>query len=291
MASFTELREAKRVGGRFLCVGLDPQPEKHPTVSVLSYLIKVVEATIDVAGCYKPNLAFFEGLGHNGLWQLAALIAHIKHLDPAMPVIGDGKQGDIGDTNEFYAEAVFSVLGADALTVNPYLGLGKAAEVFLAHEGKMAIVLCRTTNEGAREFQDVLVDVSADPINGRGSVPLYQLVARNVSRDWSQKGSVGLVAAATYPDDIAAIREIAPTIFLLIPGIGKQLGDLENSVRYALGPDGSSDFVLNVSTAVVYAFEKGSFQCDLAEFANAAEAAAEDYDRQIREIVRGLQAA
>ena len=282
MDSFVELRQNKRSEGKFLCVGLDPQPERHPErVSTIQYLYRVVEATIDIAGCFKTNLAFFEAMGWTqGGWQLESLIAQIKHLDPGMPVIADGKRGDIGDTNRFYAEMAYNGLGADALTINPYLGLGKAADVFLSYEGKMAIALCRTTNEGAREFQDAIVDVSADPVNGEDKVPLYQLVARNVSRDWSQKGSEGLVVAATYPDDIEAIRGIAPTTFLLIPGVGKQQGDLEKSVRFALGPELSSDFVINVSTGIAYADPS-----DPKTFHELARTAAQKFDKEIREVM------
>ena len=289
MESFFELREVKRAPGKFLCVGLDPQPEYQPKgVTTIQYLYRVVEATIGIAGCFKPNLAFFEGMGwQQGGWMLESLIAHIKHLDPQMPVIADGKRGDIGDTNRFYAEWIYNRLGADAMTVNPYPGLGKAADVFLSYRGKMTIALCRTTNEGAREFQDRLVNVSDDPVGGRDTVPLYQLVARDVSRDWSQKGSVGLVAAATYPDDIADIRSIARATFLLIPGVGKQKGDLEKSVGFALGPSGECDFVSNVSTNVLYAYQTELFETDPVKFDQAAAAAAEFYDHQIREVVEG----
>ena len=172
------------------------------------------------------------------------------------------------------------------MTVNPYPGLGEAADVFLSYRGKMTIALCRTTNEGAREFQDRLVNVSDDPVGGRDTVPLYQLVARDVSRDWSQKGSVGLVAAATYPDDIADIRSIARATFLLIPGVGKQKGDLEKSVGFALGPSGECDFVSNVSTNVLYAYQTEQFGTSPIRFYEAAAAAAEYYDRQIREALQ-----
>jgi len=283
---------AKVAEGKHLCVGLDPAPEKHPPgVSVLQYLFAVVDATIDIAACYKPNIGFFESRGLQGLSEYMAVVAYIQQLDPDMPIIGDWKRGDIGATNEGYVTAAFVEVGVDALTISPYLGLGAAADVFLRVEGKTAIVLCRTTNPGAKEFQDLMCQVPGEPILGQEMAPLYQIVARNVADEWSKVGSVGLVAGATFPEELQKIREIAPGVFLLIPGIGKQKGDLEASVSFAYNPEADADFVINVSSAVLYAYVSGPFQCDPLEFARAAGAAAEDYDRQIREIVGGLKAA
>ncbi len=279
--SFVEKRATKKAEGKHLCIGLDPNSKRHPKgISVIKYFLKVLEATIDIAGCYKPNFAFFGALGQEGVSQLKTLVTTINRFDPTMPVIGDGKRGDIGSTNAAYSTEAFNQFGVDALTVNPYLGLEDASDVFLRNVGKTIIVLCRTSNKGSGAIQDRLVDVSDDLVNGRNHVPLYQFVARWVSRDWAKLGSVGLVAGATYPAELKEIRRIAPDTFVLIPGVGSQHGDLDQSVVYAAGRRRLSDFVINVSEKITYAGPKPNI------FMQEALEAAKSYDYRIREAIK-----
>jgi orotidine-5'-phosphate decarboxylase len=279
MLSFKEMRERKRQDLKFLCVGLDPVPAKNPEgVETEKFLRRVVEVTIDLAGCFKLNVAFFESLGDRGHEMYHQLIDFILSQDPYMPIIGDAKRGDIGATNEAYSETFYRRMGVGALTLNPYLGLEDAAEVFLRFVGKTGIFLCRTSNKGARAIQDLPVYVGDDPIEeNQDHAPLFLVIARMIEKEWSKIGSVGLVAGATYPDDIAKIRRVAPGAFLLVPGIGKQEGGLQRSVVNAANAEG--DFVINISSGIGYASSDPRF------WILEARKAAGKYDLQIREIV------
>ncbi len=279
MPSFRELRERKKFEGKHLCVGLDPDEEKIPLgISVENFLFGIVNSTIDVAGCFKPNVAFFESMGQTGADLYMKLIHYIGFLDHEMPVIGDAKRMDIGNTNKAYTQAFYQNAGVGALTLNPYLGLEDAADVFLGYKEKTGIFLCRTSNKGARAIQDLPVYVGDDPIDaGQDHSPLFLVVARMVAQEWSQIGEIGLVAGATFPDDIARIRRVAPDAFLLIPAIGKQQGELKTSVLNAASTKG--DFVINVSSGVIYASD------DEVLFAAKAHHAAVSYHEQIQKIL------
>ena len=238
--------------GSLLCVGLDPDPELLPPgVDRATFLRTVIEATADLVCCYKPNAAFFEVDGAAGWEDLRATIAGA----PAdVPMLLDAKRGDVGHTSSFYARAVFDTLGADAVTVSPYLG-GDGVEPFLAYADRHSFVLCRTSNAGARELQDLLVD-------GR---PLYEHVAL-LANGWNTRGNVGLVVGATYPEEAARIRALCSELLILMPGVGAQQGDLEAAVRAARDARGGGVLV-NASRAVLYA-SRG------ADYAQAARAAA-----------------
>lgn len=282
---FKEMVAARAARGRRLCLGLDPDLKRIPPgVSVVDFCQRVVEATSDKVATYKPNSAFFEDRGPEGLEEYATVVGAIRAIDPSIPVIGDWKRGDIGNTNAGYIRAAFERYQLDALTVHPYLGK-ESLQGFLDCEGKGIIVLCRTSNPGAGEFQDLEVNLSDDPILGQTRAPLYQAVARNVAQRWNTNGNCGLVVGATFPEELAAVRRIAPDIFLLIPGVGTQGGDLEASVRHAHNPAVGADFMINVSSAILYAYAKGPFQMDPAQFDQAAAAAAGHFDQQIREAV------
>lgn len=250
MANFMEMIEAQWAQGKHLCVGLDPEPQKVPrwlaghsnAALIYGHMCGVVGATAHVAAAYKPNIAFYESLGWQGLQALEQLIDYIKAEAPGVPVILDAKRGDIGNTNEHYARMAFDNFGADAITIHPYLGW-EANKPFLDRADRGIFVLCRTSNPGAGEFQNL-------PTN-RGMVEsLYQKVAKNVFRQdkWNYNGNCGLVAGATYPDEISQVRAIAPDIPLLIPGIGKQGGDLEASVMTA-----KHRFLINSSSGIIFA--------------------------------------
>ena len=206
-----------------LCLGLDPDPEALPTgfshdlAGVERFAALVLDAAIRCAAAVKPNLAFFEAYGSAGLAALERLRASIPS---DVPVIADAKRGDIGSTTARQAVALFDVLDADAVTVNPYLGAG-AIGPFLERMDRFAYVLCRTSNPGAGELQDLVV--SADPDGAAPSEPLHERVARLVA-GWGPGGTVGLVVGATAPDEMARIRTIAPGLPFLVPGVGAQGG-------------------------------------------------------------------
>ena len=229
-----------------LCVGLDPDPARLPEgVDADAYLRAVIDATADLVCCYKPNAAFFEARGANGLEDLRRLIAEIPG---EIPVLLDAKRGDVGHTASFYARAAFETLGADAVTVTPYLG-GDAVEPFLAYEDRHSFVLCRTSNAGAGEFQDRVL--------AEGGRPLYLEVAARAN-EWNTRGNVGLVVGATYPEEAHAIRELCPELLFLMPGVGAQTGELEAAVRAAVDAGGGG-ILVNASRSVLYADAHGDF--------------------------------
>jgi orotidine-5'-phosphate decarboxylase len=256
---FTDkLLDISRKNRSLLCIGLDPNPELMPAVDVLEFNKAIIDATRDLACAYKPNLAFYEALGTAGL---AILEKTIKYVPGDIPVIGDAKRGDIGNTAKAYARALFLVLGFDAVTVNPYLGFD-SVEPFVSYEDRGVFVLCRTSNKGAVDFQDLNTD-------GR---PLYEAVAHK-AREWNTRGNVGLVVGATYPEELKRVRSICPEMCLLIPGIGAQGGDLASAVNYGVDARGERA-IINVSRQVLYASREE-------DFARAARAVAEKLRKEI----------
>ena len=184
--NFTDkLLDASRKNKSWLCIGLDPDPELMPVVDVLQFNKAIIESTSDLVCAYKPNLAFYEALGTEGL---AILEKMVKQIPGDIPVIGDAKRSDIGNTARAYAKALFSVLGFDAATVNPYLGYD-SVEPFISYEDKEVFILCRTSNKGATDFQNLRSD----------GLPLYEIVARK-AQEWNIHGNIGLVVGATYPE-------------------------------------------------------------------------------------------
>lgn len=258
---------AARRNDSLLCVGLDPDPALMPPgASTVDFLRAVIEATADLVCCYKPNAAFFEREGIAG-WE--ALKAIVDAVPDGVPVIVDAKRGDVGHTSEAYARAVFDALGADAVTANPYLG-GDGLAPFLAYEDRHTFVLCRTSNAGARDFQDLLV---SSPVKGEDGGdpgtdaprPLYEHVAM-LANQWNASGNVGLVVGATYPAEAARIRALCPDLLFLLPGIGAQQGDVVAAVRASLDASGGG-ILINSSRGILYA-SRGS------DFASAARAEA-----------------
>jgi orotidine-5'-phosphate decarboxylase len=240
------LRDAARANDSWLCVGLDPDPALVPEgPSVEEFLLGIVEATQDLVCCYKPNLGFFEALGSAGQHALRALLAAIPG---ELPVLIDAKRGDTPQTMRAYARAIFDDLGADAVTVNPYLG-GDSLEPFFDYADRGVFVLCKTSNPGAGEIQDLVVD---------GTEPLFLRVARRAV-GWDVHGTLGLVVGATYPRDVAAVRHVAPRVPILLPGVGAQAGDLERSVR-AAADDSGTGAIVNASRSILYASARQDWQ-------------------------------
>ena len=258
MKFIDKLLNTSRKNKSWLCIGLDPDPELMPGVDVLQFNKAIIEGTSDLVCAYKPNLAFYEALGTEGL---AILGKTVKCIPGDIPVIGDAKRGDIGNTARAYARALFSVLGFDAATVNPYLGFD-SIEPFINYQDKGVFILCRTSNRGATDFQDLRT-------NG---LPLYEAVARKAN-EWNTYGNIGLVVGATYPEELKKVRSICPEMPLLIPGVGAQGGDLASAVGYGVDARGEKA-IINVSRQILYASKEK-------DFAQAARNMAEKIRNQI----------
>ncbi|HPT49454.1 MAG TPA: orotidine-5'-phosphate decarboxylase [Accumulibacter sp.] len=260
------LRAAWQDRDSLLCVGLDPDPARFPRHlhgrpdAILEFCRGVVDATADLVCCFKPQIAYFAA--HRAEDQLEALIAHIHAKHPAVPVILDAKRGDIGSTAEQYAIEAFERFRADAVTVNPYMGRD-SVEPYLAHAGKGVILLCRTSNPGGSDLQ--FLDV--------GGEKLYERLARLVSSEWNGGGQCALVVGATFPAEIARVRQLTGDMPLLVPGIGAQGGDVDATVRAGCTADGGG-LIVNSSRAILYA-GKGE------DYADAARRAAQSTRRAI----------
>jgi len=262
MSFRNKLAQAAEKNRSLLCVGLDPDPARIPTSKLASYLCAIVDATSDLVCAYKPNLAFYEQLGEPGY---AALRSVLRHIPKNIPVIADAKRGDIAHTAEAYARAIFDELGFDACTVNPYLGRD-SVESFVRYAEKGVLIVCRTSNPGAPDIQDLPV--------GRDATPLYQIVA-GLAREWDTNNNVGLVAGATYPDELAILRGLCPAMPILVPGVGAQEGALERSVRAGIDAT-SAGIIVSASRAVLYASSG-------ADFADAARRKAEELRGEIEQ--------
>ncbi len=246
MVNFAErLARAQQLSGGLLCVGLDPDPDKLPqdlsatSDPLLSFGQRVVDATCDLAAAYKPQIAFYSALGAEA--ALAATIAYIRVKAPHALVILDAKRGDIGNTAVAYAREAFERYAADAVTVNPYMGEDSVLP-FLAHPDRGAILLCRTSNPGARDFQDLAVE----------GVPLYRRVAERAAESWNALGNLMLVVGATYPKEMAELRRAHPQLTFLVPGIGAQGGDLEAILQSGLNAAGRG-LLISASRSIIYA--------------------------------------
>lgn len=259
MAFITKLVNTTRKNNSLLCIGLDPNPDLMPKVDILEFNKAIIDATYDLVCAYKPNLAFYEALGIEGLTILEKTVAHIPN---DIPIIGDAKRGDIGNTAKAYAKALFSIFGFDAATVNPYLGFD-SIEPFISYQDKGVFILCRTSNPSAVDFQDLRCDTGSS---------LYETVAHK-AREWNVYGNIGLVVGATYPEELKKIRSICPEMPLLIPGIGAQGGDLALVVKYGVDAHGQG-VLINVSRQILYASREG-------DFAQAARNTAEKIRNQI----------
>lgn len=243
-----KLLGASRINNSLVCVGLDPDPDLMPKVSVYEFNHAIIDATSDLVCAYKPNLAFYEALGVEGM---EALLKTVEHVPKDISVIADAKRGDIGNTAKAYAKALFETFGFDAATVNPYLGYD-SLEPFLLYSDKGILILCRTSNPGAADFQDLLLQESPT-----SSFPLYELVARK-AQAWNTRGNIGLVVGATYPGQLKRIRQLCPDMPLLIPGIGAQGGDLASAVRHGVDAN-KENAIISSSRSILYASKGDDF--------------------------------
>jgi len=239
------LSRAQQTSGSLVCVGLDPDPAKLPpdlgkeSASLYAFNRRIVDATFDIAAAYKPQIAFYSAVGAED--QLAASIRYIRERAPSALVILDAKRGDIGNTAEAYAREAFDRYGADAVTVNPYMG-EDSVRPFLARKDRGALLLCRTSNAGAKDFQDLSVD----------GLPLYRHVARHAAVHWNQHGNLMLVVGATVPREMAELRAAHPEVPFLVPGIGAQGGDLQATLAAGLDAHGAG-LLISASRSIIYA--------------------------------------
>ncbi|MGI4981986.1 MAG: orotidine-5'-phosphate decarboxylase [Janthinobacterium lividum] len=273
--SFTQsLRDAWQRTGSLLCVGLDPEPGRFPAPlaeraandaqraeAIFDFCREIIDATAPFASAFKPQIAYFAA--HRAENQLERLIGHIHTRHPGLPVVLDAKRGDIGSTAEQYAREAFDRYRADAVTVNPYMGFDSIAP-YLAHAGKGVIVLCRTSNPGGSDLQ--FLDV--------GGRPLYEVVAEKAARDWNASGELSLVVGATFPREIARVREVVGDMPLLIPGVGAQGGDVQATVAAGRAADGAG-MMINSSRAILYAGNGADFAVRAADAARVTRDAIE----------------
>jgi orotidine-5'-phosphate decarboxylase len=267
MTFIDQLRHAERTNGSLLCVGLDPEPSKLPDAlrgdasKMYDFCAAIVDATADLVIAFKPQIAYFAAQGAEA--QLERLMEHMRRTAPGVPIILDAKRGDIGSTAEQYAKEAFERFGADCVTLSPFMGFD-SVQPYLKYHGKGAFLLCRTSNPGGDDLQPQrLSELPGQPL-------LYEHIASLVQGPWNLNGQLGLVVGATYPAEIERVRAVAPTVPLLIPGVGAQGGDAVATVRAgyrAANGETTAPIVVNSSRAVIYASSG-------ADFAQAARAAA-----------------
>jgi orotidine-5'-phosphate decarboxylase len=242
------LKDAQRRNDSMLCVGLDPEPSRFPATlkgdagRIYDFCARIADATADLAIAFKPQIAYFAA--HRAEDQLEQLMEHLRRNIPHVPVILDAKRGDIGSTAEQYAREAFERYGADAVTLSPFMGFD-SVQPYLKYEGKGAFLLCRTSNPGGDDLQSQrLSTVPGEPL-------LYEHVARLAQGPWNLNGQLGLVVGATYPAEIERVRQVAPHVPLLIPGVGAQGGDAVATVKAGWRPD--APIAVNSSRAILYA--------------------------------------
>ena len=262
MTFLEQLQTAERQNGSLLCVGLDPEPAKFPAAyrgdasKIYDFCAAMVEATADLVIAFKPQIAYFAA--HRAEDQLERLIAHMRSTAPHVPIILDAKRGDIGSTAEQYAKEAFERYGADAVTLSPFMGWD-SVQPYLKYHGKGAFLLCRTSNPGGDDFQNQrLRDIPGQPA-------LFEHIAALAQGPWNENGQLGLVVGATYPSEIERVRAVAPTLPLLIPGVGAQGGDAaatvkagwrhaQDAIATTTGP-----VIVNSSRAILYASSGADF--------------------------------
>ncbi|MBI5285678.1 MAG: orotidine-5'-phosphate decarboxylase [Chloroflexi bacterium] len=268
-----KLEAAWERSGSLLCIGLDPDPALLAIDDVAAFNIAVIEATSDLVCAYKPNAAFYEAMGPERGY--AALRRTLAAVPPHVITLADAKRGDVEHTARAYAKAFYDDLGFDAVTVNPYLGRD-SVEPWIEREDRGAFIVCRTSNPGAPDLQDLQVQSAA------GVEPLYETVARR-ALSWERHGNVGLVVGATYPAEMQRLRRLCPDTPFLVPGIGAQEGSLADAVRAGIDARGRG-LLISASRGVTYA-SKG------ADFATAARAAALRLRDEINREREAIEAA
>jgi orotidine-5'-phosphate decarboxylase len=259
MTFLEQLQGAERQNNSLLCVGLDPEPNKFPAgmkgdaSKIYDFCAQIVDATSDLAISFKPQIAYFAA--HRAEDQLEKLMAHMRRNAPHVPVILDAKRGDIGATAEQYAIEAFERYGADAVTLSPFMGFD-SVQPYLKHHGKGAFLLCRTSNPGGDDLQNQrLASVEGQPL-------LYEHIAKLAQGPWNLNGQLGLVVGATYPAEIERVRGLAPTLPLLIPGVGAQGGDAVATIKAGYRQSNGATtgaVIVSSSRAILYASSGDDF--------------------------------
>lgn len=262
-----KLEQAQTSNNSLICVGLDPNNEKIDALGVdlTTWLKDIVDATAEHVCAFKPQIAYFAALKAEA--ELTEIINYIHQNHPQVPVILDAKRGDIGSTAEQYAREVFERYNADAVTVNPYMG-GDTIEPYTSHSDKGVVVLCKTSNAGSGELQNLKLE------NGR---TLFQEVAHKASTHWNKNNNVLLVVGATYPEELAQIRQTVGDMPLLIPGIGAQGGDVQATLNAGLRADGKG-LIISSSRGIIYAGDSKD------NYANAAHQACNDLKELVNQF-------
>ena len=262
---FKSIEEQQKLKKTFLCVGLDPHLDKLPSgfkgkkEAVLPFLKDIVDATVDLSCCYKPQIAYFAAYGLES--SLFEIIDYIHKKYPNVPVILDAKRNDIGTTAEMYAMESFDRYQADAVTVSPYMG-GDTIEPFSRHKEKGVFVLCRTSNEGAKEFQNLST--------GDDGSPLYSFVAERAINHWNEHENIGLVLGATAVGELRKVRERFSSAWFLVPGVGAQGGDLESVIQYGTRAEGGG-LIINSARGILYASSGDDYALKAKEQAQALQ--------------------
>jgi orotidine-5'-phosphate decarboxylase len=270
--SFTQrLRQVQIKQNSLLCIGLDVDIDKIPPHlqsmenPALEFNRQIIDATHDLVCAYKPNLAFYEAMGEGGFTTLRETL---KHIPKSILTIGDGKRSDIGNTAERYVKSLFDNFGFDSVTINPYMGFD-SVEPFLTNPEKGVFILALTSNSGSKDFQRLKV----------GTKPLYEKIVL-IAKKWNMNQNIGLVVGATHPKELLHVRKIVPDMPILIPGIGKQSGNLKSSIRYGCNKQGQLA-IINASRSIIYA-SSGK------DFAEAARTEAKKMVEEMRMYVRQL---
>jgi orotidine-5'-phosphate decarboxylase len=254
MRFLEQLQTAQLQNQSMLCVGLDPEPSRFPGAykgnanKIYDFCAAIVDATADAVIAFKPQIAYFAA--HRAEGQLERLMEHMRRAAPNVPIILDAKRGDIGSTAEQYAIEAFERYGADAVTLSPFMGFD-SVQPYLKYHDKGAFLLCRTSNKGGDDLQNQrFASIEGQPL-------LYEHVAKLAQGPWNLNGQLGLVVGATYPNEIERVRSIAPTLPLLIPGVGAQGGDAVATVR--AGWRANAPIIVNSSRAILYASSGDDF--------------------------------
>src|SRR5665213_886621 len=253
--------------GSLVCVGLDSEIDRIPSrfsgedFPQLVFNRWIIDQTAEHAAAIKPNMAFYEARGARGWDELHMTMEYLRAHHPEIVTVCDAKRADIGNTNRGYVTAIFDEMGFDAVTLHPYLGR-EALAPFLERTDKACIILCRTSNPGAGEFQDLDVD----------GIPLWQAVAEKVDRDWNSNGNCMLVVGATYPEEMRTIHAIAPSLTFLVPGVGAQGGDVGAVVAAGLDAD-DRGLIISSSRGIIFSEDPGGAARELRDEINAAREA------------------
>jgi len=241
---FEKLDAAAIKMNSFVCVGLDPSIERAPINDIAAFNRAIIDATKDAVSAFKPQFAYYEAMGIKGFKILEKTIRHIRDVAPNHIIIGDGKRGDISTTATAYASAMYEMWDVDIATIYAYQG-SDSVEPFLNHPGRGVYIVCRTSNPSSRDIQDLIVD------DANGQTRVFDRMADMADR-WSETQNVGIVAGATFPDDLQALRTRHPELHFLIPGVGAQGGEVEQTTRAGMNEHGRG-FLVNSSRGIIYA--------------------------------------